>query len=44
MSDTEHTHVFSDDSAPETHYVESPTVDEQPQDDDAELASSEQLK
>ncbi len=34
----------ADDSAPETHYVESPTVDEQPQDDDAELASSEQLK
>ena len=34
----------ADDSAPETHEVESPTVDEQPQDDDAELASSEQLK
>jgi len=34
----------ADDSAPESHEVESPTVDEQPQDDDAELASSEQLK
>lgn len=34
----------ADDSAPESHEVEFPTVDEQPQDDDAELASSEQLK
>ena len=34
----------ADESAPESHEVESPTVDEQPQDDDAELASSEQLK
>ena len=34
----------ADDSAPETHDVESSTVDEQPQDDDAELASSEQEK
>ena len=34
----------ADDSAPQSHEVESPTVDEQPQDDDAELASSEQLK
>jgi len=35
----------ADDSAPQSHEVESPAVDErQPQDDDAELASSEQLK
>ncbi|GAB2618126.1 SMC-Scp complex subunit ScpB [Novilysobacter erysipheiresistens] len=34
----------ADESAPQSHEVESPAVDEQPQDDDAELASSEQLK
>lgn len=34
----------ADESAPDTRDVESSTVDEQPQDDDAELASSEQRK